>query len=263
MQINDINIGQAERGLFVGTTRTGKSTLGAVLLDNWVQRDTNSLTLLVDPKPRFKAQYDQTGLPAAWRYRSWRKGTTIPHSYRLQPGANGTDLARLFEIARANTPKNRGAVIIAQPSGHHIASWYPWLNYCIHEFYGLANKKRWLYLYVDELLAFLRASRSLHTGVIQVITAGGERGIGFLGGTQRPRWIAVEAMTELTKLYLFRIDTWLDLKHLREMGLPPTFRAPDEDHIFNYFDKHTRHVLTTKLSEPLAARWDDEPAAKH
>lgn len=263
MKIRDINISQAERGIFVGTTRTGKSTLGAALMDDWVERDSNSLTLLVDPKPRFKAVYDESGLHAAWRYRTWRKGTTIPHSFRLHPGANGSELRRLFEIARANTPRNRGTVVIVQPAGRHVASWYPWLNSMIHEFYDMHNKRNWLYLYVDEMLAFFRQTRSNHTGVVQVLTAGGERGIGFLGGTQRPRWIPVESMTELTKLYLFKIDTDLDLKHLREMGIPPDFQAPAQKHIFHYFDKEAPAVAWTKLPATIAARWDDEPTAHH
>lgn len=247
----------------MGTTRTGKSTLGAALLNDWVERDADSLTLLVDPKPRFKAVYDESGIHASWRYRSWRKGTTIPYSFRLTPGAKGKDLQGLFEIARANTPKNRGTVVIAQPAGRHVASWYPWLNEMIHEFYGMAGRRHWLYLYVDEMLAFFRQSRANHTGVLQVLTAGGERGIGFLGGTQRPRWIPVESMTELTKLYLFKIDTWLDLKHLREMGIPFDFQAPQEKHLFHYFDKESGDALWTKLPPGLAAKWDDDPSARH
>lgn len=263
MKLRDINIRQAERGIFVGTTRTGKSTLGAALLNDWVERDRDSLTLLIDPKPRFKAAYDETGISAAWRYRNWRKGTTIPYSYRLSPGANGRDLAGLFSLARSNTPKDRGVVVIAQTAGPHIAGWYPWLNQMIHDFYGMANKRRWLYVYVDEMLAFFRQSRSNHTGVIQVITSGGEKGIGFLGGTQRPRWIPVESMTELSKLYLFKIDTDLDLKHLREMGIPRDFQAPTERHLFHYFDKDEGVAAWTKLPLSVAQKWDDEPLAVH
>ena len=246
----------------VGMTRCGKSTLACALIDDWSLRDPNSLTLCIDPKNRMKAQFEESGLSAKHHYKAIRKGATIPHAYRLTPGATRSELAQLFSLARTNTPKERGAIVIAQPDSRG-SFWYPWLDAMIQEFFTFDSKKFWRYVYIDEMLSFLRAGRSLHKGTIDVITMGGEKGIGFIGATQRPRWIPVEAMTELTKLWLFRIDTLDDVKHLTEMGVPRNFYVPEELHEFHYYDKVKRFDTMLKLPKAIADMWDDTPDQRH
>lgn len=262
MQLSDINIDPAERGLMVGMTRCGKSTLACALIEDWQTRGGDSITLVIDAKNRMKAQYEESGLSAKGKYKAIRKGASIPFAYRLQPGASRAELAQLFSLARTSTPRDRGLVVIAQPDSRG-SYWYPWLDAMIQEFFTFDSKKFWRYLYIDEMLSFLRSGRSLHKGTIDVITMGGEKGIGFIGATQRPRWIPVEAMTELTKLWLFRIDTLDDVKHLTEMGVPKGFVVPEELYQFHYYDKVHRFDTILKLPQSIADRWDDSPQAKH
>lgn len=262
MRLADINIDPGERGLMVGMTRCGKSTLACALIDDFVARDGNSLTLIIDAKQRMKAEYQESGTKARRLYKAIRKGTTMPYAYRLAPGSSRGELAQLFSLARTTTPRNRGLVVIAQ-SDSRGSYWYPWLNAMIEEFFTFDSRKFWRYVYIDEMLSFFRGGRGLHKGTIDVITMGGEKGIGFLGATQRPRWIPVEAMTELSKLWAFRMDTTDDVKHLREMGVPPYFYIPEELYEFHYYDKIKRFDTMLRLPKTIADCWDDAPTARH
>lgn len=261
MKLKELLLARGERGLLVGETRTGKSTLANVTLDQWVESDNRARLLLIDTKPRFKAQYDHTGLRCAWRYANWDQGVEIPHSFRLRIGATKRELHQYWDIVRANTPKNRGSIIIAQVpiNEEDVRVYYRWLDYIIRVHYAHISKKWHNYLYVDEMLAFSRVSRNNNVGVIQFITAGGELGHTFLGGTQRPFWIPKEAMSELTRLYAFQLSELESIKRLHAMGLPDEFQFPVVYHEFMYYNKPEKILRSVKLSEDLARKFGGKP----
>lgn len=253
--LREINVARGERGLLVGETRTGKSTLANAFIDMWAQTDRSARILLVDSKPRFRAQYELSGWNAAHIYTHWRQGALVPYSYRLPVGATLNE--QTWELARTTTPRERGLVVIAQVpvNSKDVRIYYPWLDQCIRRHYAALNKRHWNYFYIDEMLSLMRGTRKNQAGAVQVITAGGELGHTFLGGTQRPRWIPVEAMTELTRLYLFKLSGGEDLKHIKSMGLPPDFGAPDVRHQFNVYSKIEDITASLKLPESLAKKY--------
>jgi energy-coupling factor transporter ATP-binding protein EcfA2 len=257
MKIADIAVQVSERGLLVGETGTGKSTLANVFLNHWAETDKDARILLIDTKPRFRAEYQLSGKSATPLYKNWRQGVTIPYSYRLPIGASGKDLRNAWEIVRTTTPPNRGLTIIAQvPINQHAAQlYYAWLDEMIRAHYSHIGKSHWNYFYVDEMLAFMRQSRKNQVGAIQVITAGRELGHTFLGGTQRPFWIPTEAMSEMTKVYSFFMSMKKDKDRLWEIGLPEDFQIPTEYFAFSYYDKKSRKQCTLKLPKEMADRF--------
>lgn len=235
LTLHDLNLQPAQRGLMIGTTRAGKSTLMEYLIADFRKSYRNSCTLVIDTKPRFKATYDLDGMVAGRRYRNWRGGSHVPVSYRLPVGSH---LSRqVWSIADR---EHIGACVIAQTDDRDM---YGWLDRTIQEFYHQANKKNDLLLVVDEMMAFLQGRATHSKGVVTSIVSGGEKGIGFLGGTQRPKFVPNEAMTELTKLYAFEFDYKEDIKKLFAMGLPEEFSIPDERHYFSYYDKWTKTYI--------------------
>lgn len=239
MNISDINVPPGKRGMLIGTTESGKSTLAQYLINDWAENYPEARILVVDTKPHFKATHNLTGIPIQFTrlYWSMRKGDTLPYSLRLPVGDGITPyrLKNAWDLARTFTPKNRGLILIAQTN--RVRDYY-WLNRVIMTHYETVSKWTWNYTYVDEMMVFLH-QRSMHTGVYQTIVSGAELGIGFLGATQRPKWIPTEAISEMSKLYMFIMYYWEDIKHLRDMGVPPTFEIPDEYYVFNYFDKRS------------------------
>ena len=257
MDFSEINVPPGERGILIGTTRSGKSTLSKYAIEDWATQYPDSRTLVVDTKPHFKATFHASGIPIQFSrlYATMRSGDELSYSLRL-PIGDGTNWWRLenaWQIARSFTPKNRGLVLIAQTN--RLGD-FGWLDQVIQTHYTMASKYWWLFTYVDEMMVFLR-SRSLRNGVYQCIVSGGELGIGFLGGTQRPRNIPIEAMSEVSKLYMFWMNFEEDIDHLRDMGIPKNFQIPQEYYIFNYYDKLQRYQKMMKLKLPGS----DEKAA--
>lgn len=253
MDFSDINIPSGERGIIIGTTRSGKSTLSKYCIEDWATRYPDSRTLVIDTKPHFKATHHASGIPIQFSrlYSAMRSGETIAYSMRL-PIGDGTNWWRLenaWGLCRTFTPKNRGLVLIAQTN--RLGD-FGWLDHVIQTHYTMASKYWWLFTYVDEMMVFLR-NRSLRNGVYQCIVSGGELGIGFLGATQRPRNIPPEAITEMSKLYMFWMNFEEDIDHLRDMGVPKNFAIPQEYYLFNYYDKLNRIIKMMKLKLPSAS----------
>src|SRR5437868_4153609 len=71
-----------ERALVVGGTRVGKSTLVDFLLREFARLYACEV-LILDTKPRFRAQFSPFGRDAAHHYEKWAPGPTIPGFVRL------------------------------------------------------------------------------------------------------------------------------------------------------------------------------------
>lgn len=225
------------RGMLIGTSRAGKSTLEEYLIAD-TRRQSNTRILIADTKPRFKTEFEIDGLPIGRRYRRWRSEGFVPYAYRLPPNAVLTE--QHWQIARLGTPKHLGTVIIAQTDNRDH---YAWLDRTIQRFYNQARKDIDEYLVIDEAMALFQG-RVTHTkGTVQCIVSGGEIGIGVYIGSQRPKMIPNECMTEMTKAYVFEFDFEDDITKFFEMGAPKYFEIPNELHYFSYWDKWTRTYI--------------------
>jgi hypothetical protein len=74
-------------------------------------------------------------------------------------------------------------------------------------------------LVVDELADFYER-RTLGDIFQRVARNGRERDCAFIAGSQRPRKVPVEVMTEFLRLYLFELDYIEDIDHIVQFGLP-------------------------------------------
>lgn len=233
---NNILPGIDERSLLVGKTRSGKSTLALQALNEMLDSFPTMELLVVDTKPHFKASHTLNGIRADFLYRNWQKGDYFPESVVLSAHDKTVNLDYAFDIAHTVSGRKRGATIILQTDNK---SDYPNIANRLMQQYRRSNKKRHVFIYIDEAYSLLKYSRFVAEQVTLCVTAGGERGVGVMAATQRPRWIPVEMLSEITRYYVFRLDNNKDKVNLRDNGLPPGFRFPRQMHNFRYYNALT------------------------
>lgn len=230
LTIQDISLKIGERGLLLGKTRTGKSTLAEALIENWRKDYENGFVLIADTKPRFRAERELDGRPTrlSGRYRRDDWGETIPGSVVLPL----RDIRSEIKLARQLKYK----CVIAQIRERN-AQTIMLVSYAIRYAYEDRPAKRPLLVYVDELNNFFRdAPQAARWPIVMIITSGGERSVGFLGAAQRPRNISIEAMESMSKLYWFYTPFTEDVKHLKNMGVPKDAKPPSRYYSFYFFD---------------------------
>lgn len=240
--MQDIRLSAGERGLILGMTRTGKSTLAEHMIDGWRKEYPNSFTIIADTKPRFQATRELDGRPTSVsrRYSKDDWGEPIENSVAL-PLINVRQEIRMARSLRYNVAiaqiKERNHVNIMKVSD------------AIRYAYEDRPPKKPLFVYVDELNNFFRdAPKAAANPIIMTLTSGGERSVAFLGAAQRPRHISVEALESLTKLYWFHTPFSEDVKHLMNMGVPKDAKPPSMYYQFYFFDRHTYKKGLAKLS---------------
>lgn len=242
---NKILPGIDERALAVGKTRSGKSTLALQALQELLNIYPTMENLVIDTKPHFKASHTLNGIRADFLYRNWQKGDYFPNSVVLSPKDTSVSLDYAFSIAHTISGKKMGATVILQTDNKDD---YPLIANRLKEQYRRSNKKRHVYIYIDEAYSLLKYSRFVAEQVTLCVTAGGERGVGVMAATQRPRWIPVEMLSEITRYYVFRLDYNKDKLNLRENGLPPGFRFPRRMHNFQYYNAITDEMRLLRLT---------------
>ncbi len=231
MDINSLALSPASRSLLVGTTGSGKSTLAETLLPLFQRQHPNARILILDSKPRFRAEWEIRGTKAAGRYKKWGYGAPYPGSFRLPLAGNLK--AEMDAVWSAG-----GHVAIAQVE--HMDAW-PVLSQALDVFYEAYGAKITRFVYVDELMDFFQYKQIGKRSITRVLRSGRERNIGLLAATQRPKWVPREVLTELSTLYLFQLDSRDDVKALHDnMGLPETAPMPEAEHSFLYYDKRLR-----------------------
>lgn len=233
LQDNNVLPGIDQRVLYVGKTRSGKSTLALQSLNELLDIYPRMELLVVDTKPHFKASHLLNGLKADYMYRNWQGGDYFPSSVYLDAGNKSVSLDYAFDIAHTISGKKRGAAIILQTDNKAT---YPIIANRLLEHYRRSNKKRHVYIYIDEAYSLLKYSRYVAEQVTLCVTAGGERGVGIAVASQRPRWIPVEILSEISRFYVFRLDNGKDKLNLRDNGLPPRFRFPNQFYVFRYYN---------------------------
>lgn len=208
---------KAPRAYLVGMTDSGKSTLMQVLMDNYQRAYSLPKfpvrTLIVDTKPRFMAERELNGLTTleTGRYKKWfiDGSGIIPNSYVLPRRYKIRDeLEQCWKLG--------GTVAIIQSEAKE--EWGELIEYVKYFYEGYGAKYPRLVV-VDELADFYE--RRLLTDIFQRICRNGrERDCAFIAGSQRPRKVPVETMTELLRMYLFELDYEEDIKHVVQFGLP-------------------------------------------
>lgn len=231
----------APRAYCVGMTDSGKSTLMQVLVDNYQRMySTKSLpvrTLIVDTKPRFKAAMELNGLTTgeSGRYKKWDivGSGVIPGSYVLPRNYNiRSELDQVWKFG--------GTTAIVQSESK--SEWNELIGY-VKEFYEGYGSKFPRLIVVDELADFYE--QRVLSDIFQRISRNGrERDCAFIAGSQRPRKIPLEVMTEMLRLYMFELDYEEDIEHIVQFGLPWRHLRKQElssmmptDHAFFLWDR--------------------------
>lgn len=235
---------KAPRAYCVGMTDSGKSTLMEVLVVNY--RNAYSLpklpvlTLIVDSKPRFQAELELNGLSTktTGRYSKWGYGSqVIPGSYVL-PRVQHPKI-ELDQVWRFG-----GTIAIVQSETKD--EWEE-LAETARIFFEMYGAKLPRLLVVDELADFYE--RRMLTDIFQRVARNGrERDFAFIAGSQRPRKVPVETMTEMLRLYLFKLDYEEDVDHVIQFGLPwkqiPKWQRKEiipNGHVFYLWDRKLEH----------------------
>ena len=219
----------ADRGLLVGGSGSGKSELGDRLGLDWDARyaRVGGRRLVLDRKPRYKAEWTAQGIPAKRLYRHWDHGSFIPGSVLV---STPEDLDLAWSLGYR--------VAICQ--GFSDAD-IPRMLAVARRFHDQARAARPQLLYVDEMLYFFGSTGMPKGGddILKVYVVGGrERGLASLFASQRTKGFPPSVLEEANRLYLFRLDFVDDVKRLREMGAPVGPEdVPTEEHVFRYWYK--------------------------
>lgn len=225
-----LSLRRSERGFLVGGSGSGKSTLALPLLLDFLTRYPGGRVLVLDSKPRFRADWTMQGTSAARRYRSWDHGPLIRGSVVVDEPGQLRDAWRFGH--RCAIAQGESSADIAR------------LTATARVFHGQARSSVPQLVVVDELLDFFHPNGSPRAGtddtLVRVVRAGRERGEGALYCSQRTRGIPTQIVEELSKLYLFRLDFVGDARRLPEMGAPESITPPAEDHEFVYWTKRER-----------------------
>lgn len=224
----------ADRGIAVGGTGTGKSTLCEEIVKRALEDYPTLRALILDSKPRFQGAHETSGRSAAHRYESWDHGTAIPDSFVLPRRNMGKALADVWRYG--------GRVAIAQtPDGPESVDDLLELLGAAQAFLKEARASRPQLLFVDEVMDFFSISGhpvGNNNVILRYSRAGRERGCGSLVATQRPRGIPVQLVQEANKLYLFKLRNINDVDRLEEFGSPGLLEpnVPKENRWFYYLD---------------------------
>lgn len=193
--------------------------------------------LLVDTKPRFQAEHRLDGLPAGFMYRKWGYGAFVPDSWVLPLKDPLSELKAVFKLG--------GRIAIAQSGKEEDLKKLASYISVFYEHWG-ARVPRLLLL--DEVADFYDRSPFAKEGapIREAIRNGRERNFAMLACSQRPQGLPRNFLTEVSRAYLFELESEEDLKHLQRNGLP-NVRPAEEEYRFYFFDrKDKRNPLSGK-----------------
>lgn len=229
MDVGEIAPEKGQRGLILGGSRSGKSVLEDMLIRHIVKVRPQVEGLLLDSKPRFRAEVERKGVlvrNAAKHYQDWEKGPTLPGSYRV-------DIHSEQPLKGYWKPDDPCRIAIVQTAEEAER---PRLLEIANTWFQTRKRGADRMLIVDELLDFYSWNGvciSPRNNVpLKVNRAGGERGFGGLYGAQRPKGIPTQITEELSLLYLFHLRFSQDMRYLYENGVPTNIKPPDEDYAF-------------------------------
>lgn len=230
-----------DRGIIVGRAGSGKSTLMAQLIEQFVATYVNpdhfqwrgqkvGRVLVSDTKPRWRAERSVSGgsLSRYYKRQGYVVGDTVRESVLLRTDA---------DWSLAWDPDVSSRIVVAQRSDiDNDAALLAWHSRLIQRFFTSQRPDEPSLLVIDEGMDFFGSSGNSVTGrpIARCYRSGREKGMVSLIGVQRPKCINLQCLTESNVLYLFGIDFDDDVARLREMGLPKGVTAPEEDTVFRF-----------------------------
>lgn len=240
MKLSEITPGRAQRALFSGGTRCGKSTLLDMMLRLVIDRDPDLRVLLCDSKPRFRAAQYPSGLSCANEYESWAPGPTIPNSVRLP--LESSDPFRFVW-------RNHRQIAIAQTEEEDE---YERICEIAAVFYKMSGPRL---IIVDEFMDYFGITAAPRWPAARIFTkairAGGEKGCGVWTGSQRTIGVPAQSVSEIDWLYLFRQANNKDMARLWDNGLPKKFGPPAHKHNFRAWERdNPDHIRGGKMVLP-------------
>lgn len=238
----------AQRGLVTGGSGSGKSTLSEYMITDFVETYKKGRVVIADSKPRFRAEYELTGLKAKKRYARWDHGAYIPGSVvgDLTQSDGGLDAAwrmgARVVILQTNRTSELGGILRG-----------------LNAFFEQARASRPQLMVIDEMADFFGNNGQPVPGlpvdyrdvILRTARAGRELGLGLLASMQRPVGVPKAVVQELTKLYLFRLDNVDDMRTLWDLGIPTDIEPPLYDHEFRYWQRRTQgsRLLTLNITD--------------
>jgi hypothetical protein len=240
--LGELALHKSDRAILLGGTGSGKSTLARFLLEEWqntfcqpsIPIHRRGRLLVADTKPRWRASHALTGPSTHRRYKHFVKGDKV----------TGVAVAHPQEWRLAWDPKlNPTQTVILQNLDLTDDQNVFWQVHAIEAFFRSQRFERPSLLYVDEGMDFYGPTGSARYGsaIQRCYRAGREKGMATLLGTQRPKSINLQTLTESNVLYLFRLDFAADVKRLYEMGFPARVEPPAHDHQFLYMRAKRLH----------------------
>lgn len=245
MLLSDLTPEVGERTVTAGGSRAGKSAHLEWTMRTVANERPTSMNILVDTKPRYRAETmphplsPRHRVSAARLYKNWAAGPVVPHSVRMNIW-DDKPFAGLF-----NDP---GEIVIMQ--GDTLADWKRMLLLLDH-FVKVQQKDRERNLWVDEALDFYQRNswgiNAKNDVFYRAARAGGERGIGTHLGLHRFKGVPQLILNQITRATLFHLVSNSDMAYLREsLGIEDA-KSPDGNYIFRQW---TREPGGT-VSEPI------------
>lgn len=228
--LSDIAIHRSERALLLGGTGTGKSTLVEILIQHFIAEYRTSRVLVLDSKPRFRAQWLPDGTSAAKKYKRWDHGDVTPGSMAVDLFGNPKDALRTSWMMGQR-------IAIAQTDS---SAYRPHLLRLLSAFFAEARASRPSLVIVDETLDFFHSNGSPFGGndaILRVARAGRELGVSGGFGSQRGLGIPIQLRSELSQAYIFKLDHAKDIRECYDFGFPREAAPPTEDHEFQFWHK--------------------------
>lgn len=219
----------SDRGILIGASRTGKSTLAFDLLQRFRADYPDSRIMVCDTKPRWRAERLPDGTSSRRMYRDFVKGDTIPNAMALSD-------PRDWNLAWHRDTNPSQTVIVQRLNGSERTNLL-FQTWCAERFFNSVSANRPSLIYFDEGHDFFGGSgfaRGSSDIVQRCFRAGGEKGLTSLIGVQRPKGFNPQCLTETSYCAVFRFNYAEDMHRLRDMGWPKDVPSPgyDEPYVF-------------------------------
>jgi hypothetical protein len=250
VQLNDLIPYPGERTITVGGSRAGKSAHLEWTMRTVAAERPTSMNILVDTKPRYRAETMPHPLSPRHRvsaerlYKNWTAGPTVPNSVRMNIWSD-KPFAGLF-----NEP---GEIVIMQ--GETLEEWKRMLVILNH-FVRVHKKDRERNMWVDEALDFYQRNSWGINGKNDVFyrscRAGGERGIGTHLGLHRLKGTPQMILNQITRCTLFHLVSDSDMSYLRESIGIKDAESPEGDYVFRQWTRKPGGAVSEPVTGTLA-----------